>query len=162
MRFYRIIAILLFVGVNVSALGQDIESKPDTPTTLDPVQVSASIVSTEDPTVKTLIFNVAILEGYHIYAYVSPQDPYIQSKLELELPEGVTNLGELQTPTPTAYPGKGELYVYTGNIQFKQPLKIAEDYNNLTAIKCGLFYQTCNANICLPPTQKDVLLTLKN
>ncbi|WBU88648.1 protein-disulfide reductase DsbD N-terminal domain-containing protein [Cellulophaga omnivescoria] len=162
MRFYRIIAILLFVGANVSAYAQDIKSKPDTPTSLDPVQVSASIVSTEDPTVKTLIFNVAILEGYHIYAYVSPQDPYIQSKLKLELPEGVTNLGELQTPTPTAYPGKGELYVYTGNIQFKQPLKIAEDYNNLTAIKCGLFYQTCNANICLPPIQKDVLLTLKN
>lgn len=161
MRLKHFIVLTAFITINCTIVAQTTGNEFDAPTPIDPVKVNASIESTEDFTIKTLIFNATILEGYHIYAYVSPQDPYIQSKLELELPEGVTSFGGLQTPTPTAYPGKGELYVYTGTIQFKQQIKVVSNYNN-NVIKCGLFYQTCNANICLPPTQKDVLLTLKN
>ncbi|ADY30271.1 MULTISPECIES: protein-disulfide reductase DsbD domain-containing protein [Cellulophaga] len=162
MRIKHFMVFIAFVAINCTIVAQTTGNEFDAPTPVDPVKVNASIVSTEDPTVKTLIFNATILEGYHIYAYVSPKDPYIQSKIELKLPEGVTSIGELQTPTIKAYPGKGELYVYTGKIQFKQSIKIEANYYNNNVIKCGLFYQTCNANICLPPTQKDVLLTIKN
>ena len=131
------------------------------PTMLDPVSIGATLLDTDDSLVKIVVLRSQILDGFHIYAYVSPKDPYINSKIGIELPEGVVNVGEMKKPSPEAYPGKDNLFVYTGKIDFIQSVELTKNYVKGATIKCWLYYQTCDVNMCLPPKRKEILLTLK-
>ncbi|SFW27469.1 Disulphide bond corrector protein DsbC [Cellulophaga fucicola] len=130
------------------------------PTMLDPVSVGAMLLDTDDSLVKTVVLRAQILEGFHIYAYVSPKDPYINSKIGIELPEGVVNVGEMKKPSPEAYPGKKDLFVYVGEVDFKQNIALSREDIKGSTVTCWIYYQSCDVNMCLPPIKKEIILTL--
>lgn len=130
------------------------------PTHMDPVSIGAKIISTENSKEKTLVIGVNIMEGYHIYAYVTSRDAYIKSEVGFELPEGVSLHGELKNPSPNPYQGKPGILIYTNRIQFEQVIKIDENLKKETKLICWFYYQCCDAHICFPPNKKQIEIKL--
>lgn len=155
----NIFFLITFLSLSSFLFAQNIGNEYDPPTPMDPVKVNAFIHSTNDKNVQELSFNVAILDGYHIYAFVSPKEPYIQSEFGFELPKEAVVNGELETPVPMPYPGKTDLLIYSGNFEYKQKFKLDTSNKGKTNLKCWLYYQTCNAHLCLPPRKKEIKLT---
>jgi len=130
------------------------------PTLADPVSVTASLQYTSDNKHADIIVEANILKGWHIYAYLPANSPYIQTETILELPKGAkANKNGWDSTAGVPFPGLDNIYVYEGKVIFK----VNVDMTNVkkgSLIKCGLYYQTCNDKKCLQPQRK--LLVLKS
>jgi hypothetical protein len=125
------------------------------PTRNDPVAVSARLIYGQEKNLAELVIDASILKGWHIYAYVSKDSPFIQTETLMELPEGVTAQKEWETSAATPFPGNEGTFVFEGKASFKMAVNLAAAKPG-AVIKCGLFYQTCDENKCLQPTKKMV------
>jgi DsbC/DsbD-like thiol-disulfide interchange protein len=130
------------------------------PTHEDPVSVGATIIDGEKEDEKVIVMKTRIKDGYHIYAYVPPSEAYIKTEQGIELPEGVELLGEWEKSAPASYPGNNQLLIYKKENSFKHKIKIGSNVASGLSIKCWLYYQSCNASICLPPKKKEFVLEL--
>ena len=124
---------------------------------LDPLSLNASIVWSKDKSQLAIVMKANLLYGWHIYAYVPKTQPYITSELELELPKGITPIGDWIKPLDEAY--DGGVYIYHGQLIFIQYCTV-NSYNNGDTITSGLYYQTCDLNKCYPPETKSRVLKL--
>lgn len=130
------------------------------PTTDDPVVVSAKLEYGTDKSSANLIINASILKGWHTYAYVPKDSPFIITETKLELPEGVTADKDWQITAAVPYAGYDGVYIFEDKVTFKVRLNCA-DLKPGSTIKCGLFYQTCDATKCYPPTEKTVEIKIR-
>jgi hypothetical protein len=130
------------------------------PTHEDPVSVGATIINGEKEDEKVIVMKTRIKDGYHIYAYVPQSEAYIKTEQGIELPVGVELLGDWDKSAPAPYPGNSQLLVYKKENSFKHKIKVGADVARGTSIKCWLYYQCCNASICLPPKKKEFELEL--
>jgi hypothetical protein len=136
---------------------QPVSQTSTVPTLTDPVAISAKLVQGQTKNRKNLVINADILKGWHIYAYVSKDQPFIQTETVLELPEGIQSDREWQSSAGISYPGDEGIFVYEGNVTFS----VGIDCSGAKAgsvIKCGLYYQACDINKCFPPKKKIVYL----
>ncbi len=105
-------------------------------------------------TTSTLFVDAAVDAGWHINSNHPSNSDYIPTQIELTLPSGVT-AGEVQYPaaekTRLAFSSE-ELSVFTGDIQFRIPLKAETPVASTDAITVTLNYQACNNQQCLAPT----------
>lgn len=131
------------------------------PTAADPVSISARFIPGKGNKQDSLLIEARILKGWHIYAYVGKDNPFIPSEVKLDLPEGIT--ADLQTPWETTaaipYPGNPDIFIFEGTAQFR----LAIDYSKAKAgakIKCGLYYQACDATKCFPPKEKLIEISI--
>lgn len=123
----------------------------------DPVMLNAQLVFSDDKEQAAVIIKVNIHYNWHIYAFVPPTQPYIASKMILDLPSGTTAIGDWEKPN--AYPSSDGVYLYKGELVFIHYLTIEKSSAN-GKINCGLYYQTCDLRQCLPPTKKNKTLTI--
>lgn len=130
------------------------------PTHEDPVSAGAILLDGEQKGEKVILIKTKIKEGYQIYAYVPPGEAYIKTELGMELPAGVEQVGEWEKSALAPYPGNAQLLIYKKENSFKHKIKVAADVASGTSIKCWLYYQCCNASICLPPKKKEFILKL--
>jgi Disulphide bond corrector protein DsbC len=130
------------------------------PTLSDPVSVTASLQYASDKKHAYIIVEAEILKGWHIYAYLPANSPYIQTETLLELPKGAkSSKAGWDSTAGVPYPGLDNIFVYQDKVTFK----VNVDMTNVkkgSLIKCGLYYQTCNDKKCLQPQRK--LLVLKS
>ena len=102
----------------------------------------------------TLIIDAAVDAGWHINSNHPSGSDYIPTQIKLTLPKGVT-AGEVQYPaadkTELAFSSE-ELSVFTGDIQFRIPLKAEAAIAPNDSATVTLTYQACNNNQCLAPT----------
>lgn len=103
-----------------------------------------------------VVFDVKIMEGYHIYKTVADSDPYIPLKITFTLPEGAV-LGEAYYPMPKPFVKDGTT-IYDSNVTIRQNAKLS----SLPAtIKCTFECQCCDANVCMPPFEKEFTLKVE-
>ncbi len=133
------------------------EEQKDTavPTLSDPVAVSAKLVYASDKKSADLIISASLLKGWHIYAFVPSDSPFIPTETRLELPEGAIAGKDWQTSAALPFPGNDGVFIFEDKVSFKININCAAVKPG-TVLKCGLFYQTCNENKCLQPTTKMV------
>jgi hypothetical protein len=128
------------------------------PTIIDPVSVSASLQYNSDKNHAEIVVQADILKGWHIYAYLPTNSPYIQTETLLELPKGAKSSKDGWNSTAgVPYPGLADVFVYEDKVTFK----VSVDMTNVkkgSLIKCGLYYQTCNDKKCLQPQRKLIVL----
>jgi len=128
------------------------------PTLADPVSITASLQYAGDKKHADIIVEADILKGWHIYAYLPANSPYIQTETLLELPKGAKSSKDGWDSTAgIPYPGLADVFVYEGRVTFK----VNVDMTNVkkgAPIKCGLYYQTCNDKKCLQPQRKLIVL----
>jgi DsbC/DsbD-like thiol-disulfide interchange protein len=130
------------------------------PTSDDPVVVTASLLPAEQDGMATLVIDASIMRGWHIYAYVSGENPFIQTETLLELPEGASAGKDWETSAGIADPAHEGVVTYEDKASFKMRIdckKVKPD----ALIKCGLYYQVCDLTKCFPPQKKMVTLQLK-
>ncbi|RKR05099.1 disulfide bond corrector protein DsbC [Flavobacterium sp. 90] len=125
--------------------------KVKSPVISDPVSLNAQVVWNDNKSQVAVVIKVKVLPGWHIYAYVPKNQPYIQSKMVLELPKGVTPLSEWTKPN--SYPYEDNIFVYEGQMLFTRYFSV-KDLGTGAKISAGLFYQTCDIRQCLPPNTK--------
>lgn len=130
------------------------------PTHEEPVSVGAVLTEGEKEGEKVIMIQTKIMDGYHIYAYVPNGEAYIKTEQGLELPAGVELVGEWEKTSPAPYPGKEKLLIYKSENTFKHKIKVSDQLAKGTSIKCWLYYQCCDANICFPPKKKEFVLEL--
>jgi hypothetical protein len=152
-------------GKPVASTTETVENRPAPkaataaePTLSDPVAVSARLVYNPDKTAE-LIIDANILKGWHIYAYLPKDSPFIQTETLMELPEGAVAQKDWETSAATPFPGSEGIFIFEGKASFKIALNCAAAKPG-SIIKCGLFYQTCDDNKCLQPTKKLVEVQL--
>lgn len=95
---------------------------------------------------KEVVVKVRIHPGYHIYAFVSNVDPYIQTALKINIPEGYTKVGDLKKPSFKHFNNSGTT-IYEDEIIFTQ--EISGQGNG--EVICAVTYQCCDSQICFPP-----------
>jgi hypothetical protein len=129
------------------------------PTIADPVSVSAHLVYAIHRSHADLVIDAVLLKGWHIYAFVPKDSPFIPSEVIMELPKGVTALKDPQTTAAKPLIGNEGVFVFEDKVTFRIPI-------SLTAVKpgsvisCGLYYQTCDENKCLQPTRKVIQIKI--
>ncbi|MBD0833388.1 protein-disulfide reductase DsbD domain-containing protein [Aestuariibaculum sediminum] len=126
------------------------------PETTDPVKVNANVVWNESKDQLAVIVKASILRGWHIYAFVPENQPYIEFNTVLNNIEGLEPITSWKNPPPLPY--EQGIYIYEGDLIFTRYFNLKE--RSKKPIEAGLFYQTCNINQCLRPNQKTINITL--
>ncbi|MCL5246145.1 protein-disulfide reductase DsbD N-terminal domain-containing protein [Cellulophaga sp. 20_2_10] len=121
------------------------------PNHMDPLSLNATVVWSKDKTQLAVLLKAELLEGWHTYAYVPETQPYIETKIELELPKGITKIKDWEEPYSEAY--SDGIYVYKEELVFVQYCAVAKDAT-LDKVITGLYYQTCDIRKCFPPVTK--------
>lgn len=100
---------------------------------------------------KELVIRVKMHNGFHIYGFVSDQDPYIATTFDIQTEGDWKKVGELQIPSFKNLGTTGTT-IYEGDVLFRQRLK----GTGKGKVTCTVNYQTCDEHACLPP--RDVTL----
>ena len=130
--------------------------KSNAPTTTDPVSITGKLIYSADKKNAQVVIEADILKGWHIYAYLPQDSPYILTEPLLELPEGTkSDTKGWVSSAGLPYPGFDDIFIYEDKVTFKINIT---DVKPGTAIKCGLYYQTCNDKKCLQPQKKMIEL----
>ena len=125
------------------------------PTADEPVVISAQFIPLKGEKSGEIIISASILKGWHIYAYVDKDSPFIQAEPLLELPEGANTEKDWQSSAASPYPGNKGVFIFENKASFK--IKVNYQDSKLgSVIRCGLFYQTCDETKCLPPAKTMV------
>jgi hypothetical protein len=95
---------------------------------------------------KEVVVKIKIHPGYHIYAFVADVDPYIQTGLKIDLPDGYTKVGNLKKPSFKYFSDSGTT-IYEDEVMFTQEIS----GSGQGEITCAVTYQCCDAHICFPP-----------
>lgn len=132
---------------NKPALSQDTDEK-------NPVALSMDVDTLADGS-RELVVRMKVHAGYHTYAQVSEEDPFLPTELEFSLPEGCKLEGDLITPAFTQLGATGTT-VYTGDCLFRQKIS----GTGKGEVKCTVSYQCCDNSICFPPAKKTLTAQL--
>ncbi len=120
----------------------------------NPVLLSAALNKLEDGSMEVVI-RMKIHNGYHTYAQVSEQEPFIPTVVEITLPQGYKKEGELKNPAFKKYGSTGTT-IFEGDGVFRQKIR----GNGSGEVKCTISYQCCDNSICFPPVEKTINLKI--
>lgn len=121
----------------------------------NPVFLEAELVEHGDGTIAVLISQY-IHVGHYIYAEVADEDPFIETKAELYLPENAKQV-DFITPAFIGLPGsKTTIYRDKGDYIYK-----IEGLEHGDQVKIKFTYQCCNDKTCYAPETKEFTLTVK-
>ena len=115
----------------------------------NPVALAAEIVKSSDGT-SEMVLTMKIHPGFHAYATVDPDEPFVVTKISAEVPEGVTKVGEIIYPE--AKPTSNATTFYEGTVKFRQKIKGYASGN----AEWNITYQVCDNTVCKIPETKTV------
>lgn len=119
----------------------------------NPVALKAEAVSKPDGS-KEIVITMTVHEGFHTYANLAPEDPFVPTEVTIELPEGYEKAGQLVLPQQS--PSATATTYYTGTGAFRQPVKGSGKGKAVCTVK----YQACDSSICLRPETKKFEIEL--
>lgn len=121
----------------------------------NPVLISVGVIEANDGS-KEVVVRMKIHPGYHTYAFVAKEDPFIVTTLDIELPKGYQKDGIMNTPGSKTFNDQGTA-IYEGELVFRQKIKgIGKGQ-----VKCRIEYQCCDNHICMPPVEKEYVAEIK-
>jgi hypothetical protein len=127
------------------------------PYELAPVNVNARTVWSDDKKHMAVIIKAEVLDNWHIYAFVPPDQPYIVSELRLKETKGLIPVTDWEKPV--SYPYDEGVLVYKGSLLFIRYFTVTKDFL-YESVEAGLYYQTCDMKQCLPPELTMIKMTL--
>ena len=99
---------------------------------------------------KEIVVKFKVHPGYHMYANVAPEDPYIVTEIKIDLPEGYGKVGALRMPSFKYFNDKGTT-IYSDELTFVQEITGSGKGEAI----CSVSYQCCDSQICFPPVVDD-------
>lgn len=138
----------------IEAQKRKVEQSLATAATTDAEPVAATaIVQDYWRTQKDITIKLRIKDGYHIYDNVSSSDPYLPTKINVELSDGYTLEGSMKKPKAKALNSTGTTTL-EGDVMFQQRI----DGIGKGKAKVTISFQCCDDHVCLPP--QDIVLEL--
>ncbi len=122
----------------------------------NPVALSASIQTVANG-MKEVVIRMKMHTGYHTYAQIAKEDPFIPTTFKWELPDGYSLKGDMKLPAFSKMGGSATT-IYKDEAVFRQPISGTGNGE----IKCTVGYQCCDDNICFPPTEKVLSIKVQN
>jgi DsbC/DsbD-like thiol-disulfide interchange protein len=108
----------------------------------------------------SLVVQVRIDKGYHLYSATGANSPFIPTTVELTLPKGVEAAGDWTPPKPFA--SKDGTMIYTNLVTFRRALKVKADAPAKTLTISGeLHFQACDEKTCFPPNTLELEATVQ-
>ncbi|HEV3301145.1 MAG TPA: FG-GAP-like repeat-containing protein [Planctomycetaceae bacterium] len=109
----------------------------------------------------TLTVDLRVAAGWHINAVSSGSGTAIPTRLELNVPPGISVAADWTLPEPdVGGPETGP--VYRGQVTFRRTLKVAEKAAvGRVELSCDFAYQACDDNQCLRPTKVSLKAPLE-
>jgi hypothetical protein len=109
---------------------------------------------------KRLKILASVPEGWHIYSqFIAPEVGPVPTSFLLKPSSGIKCIGKVEQPTPIQQydDAFGALLDYfEGNVSFNQQLKVKK----AGSVQCTISYMMCDKTMCLPPTEKQLLITI--
>jgi DsbC/DsbD-like thiol-disulfide interchange protein len=94
------------------------------------------------------VLKLSIHSGFHIYSHVAPGDAFLATRVAVELPAGYRAVGEMSRPPFQPYNEAGTTGLYKGEVVFTQEIA----GSGPGEARVVLDYQSCDSQVCLPPT----------
>ncbi len=133
------------------------------PTEREPVVASLSVEPTRAKRGEVVAVTITVKIGrdWHINAVSDTREFAIPTKLEINLPSGMTTVGEWEIPKPdVALADSGP--VYMGEVRFTRSLKVDSSAQaGRLELACKVSYQACDDHRCLRPTSKTLRAQLE-
>jgi hypothetical protein len=104
----------------------------------------------------TLLIDVQIAAGWHIYPIDHRAGAAALTKIRLQLPKGLESTEKWTSPEPVLSPPlQGEpVFVYEGNSEFRCPVSVLQDAPLTNpSVRCTLVYQACDQFSCRPTAE---------
>ncbi|MDR1414393.1 MAG: protein-disulfide reductase DsbD N-terminal domain-containing protein [Odoribacteraceae bacterium] len=120
----------------------------------EPVKTATALVTANNGD-KELVVKIKIHPGYHLYANVAREDPFIPTTLDITLPPGHAPAGEMLSPSFKPFTSNGTT-IYEDEIVFRQPLA----GTGSGEATCTLKYQCCDAHVCMLPAEEKFVVKL--
>lgn len=104
---------------------------------------------------------VRIAEGWHVYD-LEEGTPFVNTTLALELPEGLTAVGDWERPASVGYPAGGKgVSVWKDEVHFRARVRVDAMPATDAEVACTLAWQACNDSFCLPPESVTLRATAR-
>ncbi|GEM_PF-674154 len=146
-----------------SAAAESVEAQArriglDAPTARRPFSAGMTVVRGTPDDLVTVIVRGRIAPGWHVYAHVPADEPYIQTELKLQLPPGAEAVGEWSRPEGVIDPHAPTLRLWMGDLVFSHQVRLPKTTAGRAAIRigCTISYQCCDENSCLPPDEIEL------
>lgn len=123
-----------------------------------PVTLNAKLVADYGGDSIAVIIKIRMTPGWHIYAYVPENMPYILTECLLEPDANAKQVGTWIKSVPQASTTDKGVLIYEHVAVFTHKLKKVSKLVK-GKISTGLYYQTCNLQQCLPPVEAKIELT---
>lgn len=122
-----------------------------------PVTLNAKLVADIKGDSVAVIVKANIAEGWHVYAFVPENQPYIVTECLLEPDANAKPTGTWIKSVPKASTTDKGVFIYEDGAVFIRKLKKTSKTVK-GKIGTGLYYQTCNLQQCLPPVEAKIEL----
>ncbi len=134
------------------------------PTQEKPVTLGAAVDRTQVSPGESilLVIRCKTAEPWYIYAAEAIEDIGVPTRIELQLPAGVTQQSPWQLPTakPKQTP-LGEVGTYAQDVRFMVPLHVSPQApKGAYEIKCDFHYQSCSDSTCLSPASQKLVIPI--
>ena len=115
-----------------------------------PVSVKAAITPTSRKAQYTITVNMDIEEGWHTYDDTGPDGVSVRTTLKLELPDGISTVGDWNRPLSLPSAESQDITIYEGSIEFTRAIQVnpAAEQDEV-ALKVR--FQACTDKICQRP-----------
>jgi hypothetical protein len=134
-------------------------SGEDVGTDGDPISVTVR-VEPLGRTQKILLVDFHIRDGWHAYLDPPADTPYVGLKIELDLPKGVTPVGDWAVTEFHIDHDDPRLMLLQGRFSMQRLLNLEPTASGDAALTVR--YQLCDASVCLPSTEKERTVTLRS
>jgi hypothetical protein len=126
---------------------------PGEPSEQEPVSVQVTMLPSQVSPGETssMVVQVTVARGWHIYGLQPQQRVAVPTQLEVKLPDGVELAGDWIADDAVADPASGGASIYRDQVVFRQRLRVtpsASQGEPTLAVK--LIYQVCDDEICSP------------
>lgn len=119
----------------------------------DPVSVNAVLIKDSVSGRIAVIIKALITPGWHLYAFVPSNLPYITTECVEKLPAGLTQAGSWQKSPSNVSGTDPGVMIWEHEAVFVRRLK-SDNQRAKGILQAGLAYQTCDLRQCLPPKEK--------
>lgn len=165
MRLLRLGLTACLLAQGASATGQDSPPTIAEPNETEPLMFGAALdrarVRPGDKV--TLNLYLRIRQGWHTYAKVPPDEPYVKTRWLLTIDKGASAVDEWVTPLPVPDKRNARLMLYESQanpLHVSRVIQVDRAAAGEIKLLTGMLYQVCNARRCLPPTRRIVELKL--
>ena len=117
-----------------------------------PVTINTALVKLAADGDMAVIIKARMAAGWHLYAYVPSNLPYIPTECLLELSADVKAIGGWQKSRAIPSGTDRGVLLWEREAVFVQRLRLGK--NSEGRVKAGLSYQACDFRQCLPPADK--------